>query len=97
MFVGGFACVRVRSTMFQGVGGLDSDQLLQQRAGTAPRPWAGKKCDISVPSASPGGEVVILSVHPCSFCLPAPPSCQGALESIRTPPPAGWRILVRQI
>ena len=40
------------SPMFQRVGGLDSDQLLQQRTGTAPRPWAGKKCDISVPSAS---------------------------------------------
>ena len=43
-------CLRVRSTIFQRVGGLGSDQLLQQRARTAPRPWAGKKCDISVPS-----------------------------------------------
>ena len=40
--------------MFQRVGGFGSDRLEQTRTGTKPRPSAGRKCNLSVPSASPG-------------------------------------------
>ena len=43
-----------RSPMFQRVGGFGSDRLEQTRTGTKPRPSAGRKCNLSVPSASPG-------------------------------------------
>ena len=60
---GGSQRLYVALPIFQRVGGLDSDQLLQQRAGTAPRPWAGRKCDFSVPSAAPRGtRKLLLSV-----------------------------------
>eukprot|EP00964_Phaeocystis_antarctica_P124786 scaffold88421_cov75-Phaeocystis_antarctica.AAC.3 len=56
--------------MFQRLGGLDSDQLLQQRTGTAPRPWAGKKCDLSVPSASPGARSCYWAWSGCGTVSP---------------------------
>ena len=42
------------SPMFQRVGGFGSDRLEQTRTGTKPRPSAGRKCNLSVPPASPG-------------------------------------------
>ena len=47
------------SPMFQRVGGIGSDRLEQTRTGTKPRPSAGRKCNLSVPSASPAREVVM--------------------------------------